>query len=210
MRHQNDRESPEGTLATSEKPEESEAVPLTPSESPYQPGEIIVTKAEIAEVVARLGRQISKDYEGRNPVLVNLLKGGVVFLADLIRQVSVPHQIDFLAVSSYGDGTNSSGLVRIVEDLATNIEARDVLIVEDVLDTGRTLAYILNMLEIRSPKSLEVCALLSKKPPSQTGIRLKYLGKKIPDVFVVGYGLDYNEDFRHLPHVARLSMPDDD
>jgi hypoxanthine phosphoribosyltransferase len=180
---------------------------VTSSDSPYQPGEIIVSTTEIADVVGRLGRQISEDYEGRNPVLVNLLKGGVVFLADLIRQVSIPHQIDFLSVSSYGNGTNSSGSVRIVEDLATNIAGRDVLIVEDVLDTGRTLAYILDMLEIRSPKSLEVCALLSKKLPTQTGIHVKYIGKEIPDVFVVGYGLDYNEDFRHLPHVARLSIP---
>lgn len=177
------------------------------SDSSYKPGEVIMSTAEIAEVVAQIGRQISEDYKGRNPILVNLLKGGVVFLADLIRQMTIPHQIDFLSVSSYGNGTNSSGSVRIVEDLATNIAGRDVLIVEDVLDTGRTLAYILNMLEIRSPRSLEVCALLSKKPPSQTGIHVKYLGREIPDVFVVGYGLDYDEDFRHLPHVARLSMP---
>ena len=117
---------------------------MTSSDSPYQPGEVIVSAAEIADVVGQLGRRISKDYEGRNPVMVNLLKGGVVFLADLIRQVTIPHQIDFLSVSSYGNGTNSSGLVRIVEDLATNVAGRDVLIVEDVLDTGRTLAYILN------------------------------------------------------------------
>jgi hypoxanthine phosphoribosyltransferase len=182
---------------------------VTPSEPSYQPGEIVVSAAEIADAVRELGTRISKDYEGRNPILVNLLKGGVVFLADLMRQVTIPHQIDFLSVSSYGNGTNSSGSVRIVEDLETNIAGRDVIIVEDVLDTGRTLAYILNMLEIRSPRSLEVCALLSKKLPSQTDIHVKYLGVEIPDVFVVGYGLDYDEDFRHLPHVARLSIPDE-
>ncbi|MEJ2721505.1 MAG: hypoxanthine phosphoribosyltransferase [bacterium] len=161
---------------------------------------------EIAGVVERLGRRISADYAGRNPVLVNLLKGGVVFLADLIRQLTIPHHIDFLSVSSYENGTDSSGHVRIIEDLSTDIAGRDVLIVEDVLDTGRTLAYILNMLEIRSPKSLEVCALLKKDSPLQTSVHVKYVGKEIPDIFVVGYGLDYDENFRHLPHVARLSI----
>jgi hypoxanthine phosphoribosyltransferase len=187
---------------------ESEITTVTPSEGLYEPGEIVVSTREIERIVGRLGREISVDYNGRNPVLVNLLKGGVVFLADLIRQISVPHQIDFLGVSSYENGTNSSGSVRIVEDLSTNVAGRDVLIVEDVLDTGRTLAYILDMLEIRSPESIEVCALLKKESPSQAGIDVKYLGKVIPDIFVVGYGLDFDEDYRHLPYVAKLSIPD--
>ncbi|UCG52286.1 MAG: hypoxanthine phosphoribosyltransferase [Candidatus Latescibacterota bacterium] len=181
---------------------------MTSSDRLYQPGDIILSADEIARVVARLGREITADYDGKNPVLVNLLKGGVVFLADLIRQLPIPHQIDFLSVSSYENGTNSSGSVRIVEDLSTNIAGRNVLIVEDVLDTGRTLAYILNMLEIRSPGSLEVCALLRKKSPKQAGIRVKYVGKEIPDVFVVGYGLDFNEKFRNLPYIAKFVTPE--
>ena len=172
----------------------------------FRPGAILMSTDDIASVVARLGREISADYEGRNPILVNLLKGGVVFLADLIRQITIPHQIDFLAVSSYEEGTRSSGVVRIVEDLHTNITERDVLIVEDVLDTGQTLAYILDMLKIRTPKSIEICSFLQKKTEvaRELPINIKYLGQEIPDVFVVGYGLDYNEHYRHLPHIAEL------
>ncbi|MDH3216978.1 MAG: hypoxanthine phosphoribosyltransferase [Candidatus Krumholzibacteria bacterium] len=171
----------------------------------HEPGDVLLSAEEIADVVGRLGREISSDYHGRDLILVNLLKGGVVFLADLIRQLSIPHQIDFLRVSSYEDGTGSSGIVRIIEDLGTNVAGRDVLIVEDVLDSGRTLSYILDMLRIRSPRSLEVCSLLRKQfvttSPRPT---IRYLGKEIPDVFVVGYGLDYNERFRNLPYIAKL------
>ncbi len=181
---------------------------MRPKENLYQPGETLLTEGEIAEIVARLGHEISIDYGGKNPVLINLLKGGVVFLADLIRQLPIPHQIDFLSVSRYENGTDPNGTVRIIEDLATNISGRDVLIVEDVLDTGRTLAYILSMLELRSPKSLEVCSLLRKKSARHTGINIRYLGKEIPDVFVVGYGLDYNESFRNLPYIAEFLTPD--
>jgi len=175
----------------------------------YQPGEVIMTQEEIAGVVARLGREISADYDGKNPVLVNLLKGGVIFLADLIRQLPIAHQIDFMNVSSYENGTSSSGVVRITEDLSTNILGRNVLVVEDVLDTGRTLAYILNMLEIRSPESVEVCSLLRKATPENPQIKVRYLGKEIPNIFVVGYGLDYNEKYRNLPYIAKLVTPDD-
>jgi hypoxanthine phosphoribosyltransferase len=181
---------------------------MTRSANLYEPAEVLMTQAEIAEVVARLGREITAGYEGKNPVLVNLLKGGVVFLADLIRQLPIPHQIDFMRVSSYENGTSSSGVVRIAEDLSANISGRHVLVVEDVLDTGRTLAYILDMLELRSPKSLEVCSLLRKTLPQNTPTRVKYLGKEIPNVFVVGYGLDYNEKYRNLPYIARLVTPD--
>jgi hypoxanthine phosphoribosyltransferase len=182
---------------------------MKPPETLYQPGEVIMTQEEIAEVVARLGREISTDYEGKNPVLVNLLKGGVIFLADLIRQLPISHQIDFMSVSSYENGTSSSGVVRITEDLSTNISGRHVLVVEDVLDTGQTLAYILNMLEIRSPESVEVCSLLRKTSPQNPQIGVRYLGKEIPNVFVVGYGLDYNEKYRNLPYIAKLVTPDD-
>lgn len=175
----------------------------------FRPGEVVVTQGEIAEIVARLGREITADYEGKNPVLVNLLKGAVVFLADLIRCLPIPHQIDFMSVSSYANGTSSSGIVRIAEDLSTNISGRHVIVVEDVLDTGRTLAYILDVLRLRSPKSIEVCSLLRKQSPQNARIRVRYLGKEIPDVFVVGYGLDYNERFRNLPFIARLAGPED-
>jgi hypoxanthine phosphoribosyltransferase len=182
---------------------------MNPRERSYRPGDVLVTDAEIAEVVARLGREISADYEGKNPVLVNLLKGGVIFLADLVRRLPIPHQIDFMRVSSYANGTSSSGVVRIAEDLSTNIAGRHVLVVEDVLDTGRTLAYILDILKIRSPGSIEVCSLLRKRTPQNTRVKVRYLGKEIPDVFVVGYGLDYDEKFRNLPYIAKLATPDD-
>lgn len=181
-----------------------------PKANSGEPGEVLLSAEEIAGIVARLGREISEDYAGKNPILVNLLKGGVVFLADLIRQLTIPHQIDFLSVSSYENGTGSSGVVRIVEDLQSNISGRDVLVVEDVLDTGRTLSYILNMLRIRSPRSLEVCSLL-RKQVSRRGDEpvIRYLGKEIPDSFVVGYGLDYNEKHRNLRYIAKLVLPDE-
>jgi hypoxanthine phosphoribosyltransferase len=174
---------------------------------PYEPGDVVMTSEEIAEVVSRLGREISADYADRNPVLINLLKGGVVFLADLIRQLPFPHQIDFLSVSSYRDSTTPKGAIRIIEDLHMGISDRDVLVVEDVLDTGQTLAYILDVLEIRGPRSIEVCSLLRKKSSRHTDIQVKYLGQEIPDVFVVGYGLDYDEKYRNLPYLAELVIP---
>jgi hypoxanthine phosphoribosyltransferase len=176
----------------------------------HKPGSVVIDAEEINGIVRRLGAEISADYAGKNPILVNLLKGGVVFLADLIRHITIPHKIDFLRVSSYEDGTRSTGIVRIVEDLKINITGRHVLVVEDVLDTGRTLTYILNMLKIRSPESLEVCSLL-RKGAATAGERpmIRYLGKEIPDTFVVGYGLDYNEEYRSLPYIARLVGPED-
>ena len=173
-------------------------------------GEVVLGADEIAGIVETLGTRISRDYEGRHPILINLLKGGVIFLADLIRKITIPHHIEFMGVSSYEDGTRSSGNVRILEDLATGVEGRDVIVVEDVIDTGTTLAYILNMLQLRNPRSLEVCALLRKKMvPGQAGIPVRYIGREIPNVFVVGYGLDYDENYRHLPHIARLERVGD-
>lgn len=178
--------------------------------TPYEPGEVLLSAEEVSRLVTRLGREISADYKDRHPVLVNLLKGGFVLAADLIRQLEIPHQIDFLSVSSYEDGTSSSGIVRIVEDLRTNIRDRDVLVVEDVLDTGRTLAYIVDVLRIRSPRSIEICALLSKrKPRPRWELPVRYVGQEIPDVFVVGYGLDFNEKFRNLPYIAKLVIPEE-
>lgn len=181
-----------------------------PNNRLHEPGDVLLTAADIAATVRRLGRAISADYAGKNPILVNLLKGGVVFLADLIRELTIPHQIDFLRVSSYNHGTSSSGVVRIVDDLRTNITDRDVLVVEDVLDTGRTLTYILNMLKIRAPRSLEVCSLL-RKQSVRVGREpaIRYVGREIPDTFVVGYGLDYAEMYRNLPHIATLAIHDE-
>ena len=164
---------------------------------------------EISTIVARLGREISRDYEGRNPILLNLLKGGVVFLADLIRQLEIPHLIEFMHVTSYENGTSSSGQVKIVDDLTCSVENRDVLIVEDVIDTGTTLAYISNMLQLRKPRSVEICTLLRKDVETGSRVSIRYVGKEIPNVFVVGYGLDYDERFRNLPYVARLETGDD-
>ncbi len=171
-----------------------------------RPGEILLSPEQIATIVARLGGEISKDYEGRLPILVNLLKGGVVFLADLIRQINIPHHIEFMKVSSYEAGTESTGIVRIIDDLSVSIEDRDVVIVEDVIDTGMTLAYILNMLQLRRPRSIEICTLLRKDAADPNGPPIRYVGSHIPDVFVVGYGLDYEENFRHLPHIATLEI----
>jgi hypoxanthine phosphoribosyltransferase len=170
------------------------------------PGSVILSADEIAEMVARLGGEISRDYQGTHPILVNLLKGGVVFLADLIRRITIPHHIEFMKVSSYEDGTKSSGNVRIIDDLGVPIANRPVLIVEDVVDTGTTLAYILNMLRLRNPQSIEICTLLRKRSSSPAEVPIRYLGAEIPDEFVVGYGLDYNENFRHLPHIATLDL----
>lgn len=172
------------------------------------PGKVLLDADEIAAIVARLGREITADYEGRHPILVNLLKGGVVFLADLIRQIAIPHHIEFMKVSSYEGGTTSSGNVRIIDDLTVSIENRDVLIVEDVIDTGTTLAYILDMLRLRNPRSIDVCTLLRKHPARHKDVPLRYVGGEIPDVYVVGYGLDHEENFRHLPHISALEFQD--
>jgi hypoxanthine phosphoribosyltransferase len=170
------------------------------------PGRCLLSPEEIAGMVARLGREISHDYDDRHPILVNLLKGGVVFLADLIRQITISHHIEFMKVSSYESGTETSGNVRIIDDLSVPIRNRDVIIVEDVIDTGTTLAYILNMLRLRKPRSLEVCTLLRKRTSRRSRIKVRYLGGEIPDEYVVGYGLDYEENFRHLPHIATLDF----
>ena len=172
--------------------------------NPYDAGKVLLSAEDIGDIVSRLADRISTDYAGKDPVLVNLLKGGMVFLADLMRQLRIPLQIDFLSVSSYGNDTSSSGVVRIVQDLNTNIEGRHVLVVEDIIDSGHTLAYIFNMLRLRSPKSLEVCSLLRKPGATKSGISMKYVGRDIPEVFVVGYGLDYQEKFRNLPYIAML------
>lgn len=168
------------------------------------PGTVLLSAGDIAAIVARLGGEISRDYEGRVPILISLLKGGVVFLADLIRQITIPHHIEFLQVSSYAGSTTSSGRVKIITDLEVSIAGRDIIVVEDVVDTGTTLAYIMEILKLRNPASLEICALLRKRVANPSGIPVRYLGQEIPGRFVVGYGLDYRENFRHLPFIAAL------
>jgi hypoxanthine phosphoribosyltransferase len=166
--------------------------------------EILITEEELQRRIAELGAQISQDYEGKRPILVCVLKGGVLFLSDLVRHVAVPHEIDFMAISSYGDGTESSGVVRILKDLDANITGRHVLIVEDIIDTGHTLDYILRNLQTRQPASLRVCALLSKPHRRELHVSVDYIGFEIPNKFVIGYGLDYAEIYRNLRYIGVL------
>lgn len=147
---------------------------------------------------------MTEDYADEPPVLVNVLKGGVVFLADLIRAIKLPIEIDFMEVSSYGDGTQSSGIVRILEDLSHSITDRHVIIVEDIVDTGLTLKYIIENLETRHPKSLKICTLLDRRGRREVELGLDYVGFVVPDKFVIGYGLDLAQKYRNLPHIAVL------
>ncbi len=166
--------------------------------------EILVTEEELKAKVAELGQAISADYRGKNPLLIAILKGAVVFLTDLMRHITIPHEIDFIAVSSYGAATESSGIVRLVMDLETNIEGRHVLLVEDIVDTGLTLNYIIENLKTRRPASIKTCVLLNKAERRQVDVPLDYVGFDIPNKFVVGYGLDYGEKYRNLPFVGVL------
>lgn len=171
-------------------------------------GDVLISAEEIGRKVRELGGRISEDYAGKDPVLVGVLKGSVVFLADLMRAISVPHRVDFMAVSSYGSGTETSGVVRITKDLDESITGEDVLIVEDIVDTGLTLHYLLDLLQARRPKSLRVCAFLDKPSRRQVDIAVAYRGFEIPDDFVVGYGLDYDQRYRNLPDVRVLVRQD--
>ena len=167
-------------------------------------GEILITEEEIKAKTRELGQQISRDYGGQDLLLVCVLKGAISFLADLMREITIPHAIDFMAISSYGASTKSSGVVRILKDLDSNIEGRNVLIVEDIIDTGRTLHYITENLKTRHPKSLRICTLLDKPSRRQIDIPLDYVGFAIPNKFVIGYGLDFAEIYRNLPYIGVL------
>jgi hypoxanthine phosphoribosyltransferase len=172
-------------------------------------GEILVQADELRHRVRELGAEISRDYADlppdRNLLLVGVLKGAVFFLSDLMRQIEIPCEVDFMAVASYGSATDSSGVVRILKDLDTPIEGRDVLIVEDIVDSGLTLQYLLRSLRARNPRSLEVCALLTKPERRKVDLPTRYVGFEIPNRFAIGYGLDHGERFRHLPYVAALA-----
>jgi hypoxanthine phosphoribosyltransferase len=167
-------------------------------------GEVLISDQDIRKRTEELGRQITEDYRGKDPLLICILKGGLMFLADLMRAIDLPLEIDFIAVSSYGDSTESSGVVRILMDLERNIQGRHVLIVEDIIDTGRTLSYIIENLRTRGPASIRVCTLLDKPARRELEIPIDYVGFTIPDKFVIGYGLDYGEIYRNLPFVGIL------
>ena len=168
------------------------------------PGEILVQPDDLQRRVSELGEEITRDYAGKDLLMICVLKGAVFFLSDLMRRVDLACEVDFMAVASYGDATESSGVVRILKDLDAPIEGRDVLIVEDIVDSGLTLEYLLRNLEQRGPTSLEVCALLTKPARRKTQIQAKYVGFEIPNRFVIGYGLDHAERHRNLPYVAAL------
>ena len=170
-------------------------------------GETLVPQDRLAERIRELGAEISADYADRNLLMVGVLKGAVFFLSDLMRSLEAPCEVDFMAVASYGSSTDSSGVVRILKDLDTSIEGRNVLIVEDIVDSGLTLSYLLRTMRARNPASLEVCALLTKPERRKVDLPIRYTGFEIPNRFVIGYGLDYRERYRNLPFVAVLNSP---
>ena len=166
--------------------------------------EVLIEEEPLQRRIAELGSEVSADYEGRDLLLVGVLNGAVFFLADLMRHLTVPCEIDFMAISSYGASTDSSGVVRILKDLDINIEGRHVLVVEDIIDSGLTLSYLVRNLEAREPASLEVCALLTKPDRREIDVPVRYTGFEIPNRFVIGYGLDFAERYRNLPYVGVL------
>ena len=167
-------------------------------------GEVLIDESTLQARIVELGAEISSDYTGRDLLLVGVLKGAVFFMADLMRELQVPCEIDFMAISSYGAATDSSGVVRILKDLDINVAGRDVLVVEDIIDSGLTLSYLMRNLRARKPASLEVCALLTKPERREIEVPVRYTGFEIPNRFVIGYGLDFAERYRNLPYVAVL------
>ena len=171
---------------------------------PYGVGKVLIDEATLKARIGALSTEISGDYEGRDLLLVGVLKGAVFFMADLMRGLEVPCEIDFMAISSYGAATDSSGVVRILKDLDINISGRDVLVVEDIIDSGLTLSYLMRSLRARKPATLEICALLTKPERREIEVPVRYIGFEIPNEFVIGYGLDFAERYRNLPYVAVL------
>ena len=166
--------------------------------------EVLFTEEQLARRVGELAHQITQDYQGREIVLISVLRGSFVFMADLCRRIDLPCTVDFMSVSSYGTGTSSSGQVQITKDLSGNIEGKDILVVEDILDSGNTLSYLLRVLEQRGPASVRLCTLLDKPDRRVKPVEVHYSGFTIPDAFVVGYGLDYAEHYRNLPYIGIL------
>lgn len=166
--------------------------------------EVLFTEQQLADIVKEMGARISRDYEGKNLVMVSVLKGSLIFMADLMREITVPCSIDFLSVSSYGAGTTTTGEVRILKDLDATLEGKDLLVVEDILDSGVTLSFLLKNLSARHPQSIRLCTLLDKPERRRVDIRPDYVGAQVPDKFIVGYGLDYAEKYRNLPYIGVL------
>ena len=164
----------------------------------------LITKEELEATVARLGREITRDYQGKTPMMVAVLKGAFIFMADLVRQVDIPCTLDFMCVSSYGKGMSTSGQVKIIKDLDTTIEGKDVIIVEDILDSGVTLSYLMDLLRARKPASIRLCTLFDKPARHKVDIHIDYKGMEVPNEFIVGYGLDYAEVYRNYPEIAVL------
>lgn len=166
--------------------------------------QVLYTEEQIQAKVRELGQQISRDYQGKTPLLVSVLKGSFVFMADLVRNIDIPCTIDFMAVSSYGSGTKTSGEVKIIKDLDQQLDGKDVIVVEDILDSGVTLSYLLEILKARGAKSLTLCTFLNKPERRKRPVQVKYSGYVVPDEFIVGYGLDYDEKYRNLPYLGIL------
>ncbi len=165
---------------------------------------ILIDKKQLSRRIKELGQEITRDYEDKYPILVSVLRGSFIFVADISREIKIPVTFDFMAISSYGDSKVSSGIVRITKDLESSIESREVLIIEDIIDSGRTLNYLIKNLQARNPKNVEVCALLDKNVPRKTENKVKYKGFDIPNKFVVGYGLDFAEEYRNFPFVGYI------
>ncbi|WP_407638224.1 hypoxanthine phosphoribosyltransferase [Caldanaerobius polysaccharolyticus] len=166
--------------------------------------EILIDEQRLKERIKELGHAITRDYQGKEPVLVGVLKGAIMFISDLIRYIDLPVTLDFMAISSYGASTHSSGVVKIIKDLDSSIQDKDVIIVEDIIDSGLTLSYLRKYLMGRSPKSIRICTLLDKPERRKSDVEVEYVGFNIPDKFVVGYGLDYAEKYRNLPYIGVL------
>lgn len=166
--------------------------------------EVLYTEKQIAVMVERVGQEISRDYADKDLLLVSVLKGSVVFMADLMRSITIPARIDFMATSSYGSGTKSSGVVKIIKDLDIDLSGYDIVLVEDILDSGKTLSYLMELLKSRNPKSIRICTLFDKPERREADVDAAYVGAVIPDAFIVGYGLDFDEKYRNLPFVGIL------
>jgi hypoxanthine phosphoribosyltransferase len=181
---------------------------MTESGRPWKPdddmAEVLISAEQLAQRVAELGAQITEEYAGKRLLLLGVLKGAVIFLVDLARQIQLSLEIDFMAISSYGASTRSSGIVRILKDLEDSVEGQHILVVEDIVDSGLTLDYLLRSLAARGPASIKVCGLLLKDRPRELSVPIDYVGFTIPDRFVVGYGLDYAERYRNLPYIGVL------
>jgi len=163
---------------------------------------VLITQNEIKQTIAKLAAQIQQDYQGKHPLLIGILKGSFIFMADLIRQLRLPVEVDFVKLYSYGSGKKTSGKVKLVQGLKTPIKGRDVLVIEDIVDTGLTISFLLDYLRKRKPASLKLCALTDKPSRRQIPVTIDYLGFTVPDKFIVGYGIDWNENFRYLPDIC--------